>query len=120
MFTGVIVGEKTHLEQEDAIQQKLYKSMVGKLMFEATPFGQKRSAKDFATQMHVDGQEATPDWVDPPEGIQAEPGGVLDGGYNTRSKSRRSGAGLPIPEGCLDKARCEWENVQSSRDPGDM
>jgi hypothetical protein len=26
-------------------------------------------------------------------------------------------ASVPL---CLDKARCEWENGQSSRDPGDM
>jgi hypothetical protein len=120
LFTGVVVCDKIHLEQEAAIQQKQYKSMVGKLMFEATPFGQKRSPKDFATQMEEVGKVQTPDWVAPPEGIRAEPGGMLDGGYNTRSKSRRSGAGLPIPEGCLDNARCEWENGQSSRDPGDM
>ena len=141
LYTGVVVCDKTQFEQEDASLQKQYRSKVGKLMFEATQFGQKRSAKEFATQMREVGSLVTqmmdvgkglnPDWVAPPEGIQAtageqlgkgehESGGGLDGGYNTRSKSRRSGAGLPIPEGCLHNARGEWENGQSSRDPGDM
>jgi hypothetical protein len=131
LFTGVVLCDKAHLEQKEEVQQKLYKTTVGKIMFAAMQIGQKRSPKDFATQVVEFGKGVTPDWVAPPEGIQADPGekagngvqgsgGELDGGYNTRSKSRRSGAGLPIPEGCLHNARCEWENGQSSRDPGDM
>ena len=131
LFTGVVLCDKAHLEQKEEVQQKLYKTTVGKIMFAAMQIGQKRSPKDFATQVVEFGKGVTPDWVAPPEGIQADPGekadngdhgsgGELDGGYNTRSKSRRSGAGLPIPEGCLDKARSELENGQSSRDPGDM
>jgi hypothetical protein len=63
------------------------------------------------------GKGLVPDWVAPPEGIQADPGektgnwehesgGELDGGYNTRSKSRRSGAGLPIPGSAITKRDC--------------
>ncbi len=74
LSTGVVLCDKAHLEQKDAVQQKLYKSMVGKLMFAATLFGQKRSPKDLATQIEELGQGATPDWVAPPEGIQADPG----------------------------------------------
>ena len=131
LYTGAILNDKVHLAQTAESQQKLYKSTVGKLMFAATPFGQKQSPKIRAAQLEELGKGWAPDWVIPPEGIQADPGeetdngehgsgGELDGRYNTRSKSRRSGAGLPIPEGCLHNARCEWKNGQSSRDPGDM
>ena len=131
LSTGVILCDKVHLEQTAEMQQKLYKSMVGKLQFASMQFGLKQAPKVLATKLEELGQGLAPDWVAPPEGIQDDPGektgngehgsgGELDGRYNTRSKSRRSGAGLPIPEGCLDNARCEWENGQSSRDPGDM
>jgi hypothetical protein len=105
--------------------------MVGKLLFAATPFGQKRSPNVLATTLEELGKGLAPDWVAPPEGIQDDPGektgngehgsgGELDGRYNTRSKSRRSGAGLPIPEGCLHNTRGERKNGQSSRDSCDM
>ncbi len=118
-------------EQPDDIQQKLYKSLVGKVQFAAIQFGLKHAPQVFSTKMEEFGRKMAPDWVAPSEGIQDEPGdttysgdfesgGAPDGEYYTRSKSRKSGAGLPIPEGCLDNARVEWENGQSSRDPGDM
>jgi hypothetical protein len=131
LSTGAILCDKVQMELMAEGQQQLYKSMVGKLMFAATPFGQKQSPTVRAAMLEELGKGLAPDWVAPPEGIQAdsgektgngehESGGELDGGYNTRSKSRRSGAGLPVPEGCLHNARCEWKNGQSSRDPGDM
>jgi hypothetical protein len=51
LFTGVVLCDKAYLGQEAVVQQKLYKSKVGKAMFAATPFGQKRSPKLFATQV---------------------------------------------------------------------
>jgi hypothetical protein len=131
LSTGAILYDKAHIEQTEESQQKLYKSLIGKAMFAATPFGMKRSPQAFAAELADIGKGLAPDWVAPPEGIQDDPGekpgtgkhgsgGELDGGYNTRSKSRKSGAGLPIPEGCLHNAGCEWKNGQSSRDPGDM
>jgi hypothetical protein len=94
-------------------------------------FGLKHAPQVFSAKVEEFGRKMAPDWVAPPEGIQDEPGvttyggdfgsgGASDGGYYTRSKSRKSGAGLPIPEGCLDNDRIEWKNGQSSRDPGDM
>ena len=131
LYTGAILCDKVNTALTEEDQQKQYKKMVGKLMFAATPLGHKHSPTVRAEMLKELGKGLVPDWVAPPEGIQAdageqlgngehESGGGLDGGYNTRSKSRRSGAGLPIPEGCLHNARCEWENGQSSRDPGDM
>ncbi len=83
-------------------------------------FGMKHSPKAFEAKLMDFGLQTAPDWVAPPEGIPDEPGGGHGGGFFDHSMSVKSGAGLPIPEGCLDNDPDEWENGQSRLGGVDM
>jgi hypothetical protein len=95
LYTGAILCDKVDPARMEEYQQKQYKKTVGKLMFEAKPFGNKHSPTDRVEMLKKLGKGLVPDWVAPPEGIQEdagkqlgngehESGGGLDGEYNTR------------------------------------
>ncbi len=127
-------GELSHLGKEPFIFRldMMHKELEAAMFkVKCVQNGLKHAPQDFGAKLTAIGLQSVPDWVAPPEGIQYEPGGMTcsgdfesggmpDGEKHYRSKSRKRGAGRPIPEGCLDNARTEWENGQSSRDPGDM
>ncbi len=74
LSTRVVLYNKDRSEQTEEMQQKLYKSMIGKFQFATIQYGLKHAPQVFNTKLEELGKQMVPDWVAPPEGIQDETG----------------------------------------------
>ena len=85
-----------------------------KVYIKVTPFGLKHAPTEY--QQKIEDtilQHRHPDRVAPPEGIRAGAGGAPYGVLEDKDNPDTRSAGLPIPEGCLDRGPFGTWNGQS-------